>query len=363
MRITFVLPGPAPHPMGGFKVVYEYANGLAARGHAVTVVHPAYLPGEVRHWLAVSRRRMLSHPLRAALDLWRPTNWFAVDPRVNLEWVRALRPQHVPDADAIVATWWQTAEILAHWPRSKGSRFYLIQHLETWAGPRERVLATWRLALEKIVIARWLEDVAGELGERCHYIPNGIDFAAFGIDVQPVERRSGAVAMLYHKLDWKGSTDGLAALCLAKQRVPGLQAELFGTSRAPAGLPDWIRYHRNPPQSELRAIYNRAAVFVAPSWTEGWPLPPAEALGCGCALACTDIGGHREYARQGTTALTSPIKDPSALAHSIVQLASDDALRLRLAAQGRELIRQFTWQTAVERFERVLMRSAGTVAA
>jgi hypothetical protein len=40
MRITFILPGFIDAPMGGVKVVVEYANRLAGRGHRVTLIYP-----------------------------------------------------------------------------------------------------------------------------------------------------------------------------------------------------------------------------------------------------------------------------------------------------------------------------------
>ena len=47
MKISFLLPFSGHKPVGGFKVAYEYANGLARRGHEVTVFHaPARRLGE-----------------------------------------------------------------------------------------------------------------------------------------------------------------------------------------------------------------------------------------------------------------------------------------------------------------------------
>ena len=40
MRITFIFTGWARFTVGGFKVVYEYANRLAEREHDVSIVHP-----------------------------------------------------------------------------------------------------------------------------------------------------------------------------------------------------------------------------------------------------------------------------------------------------------------------------------
>lgn len=360
MRITFLLPSGAPRPTGGYKVVYEYANALAARGHAVTVVHSAYMPAEGIGRGRALRSQLLGFPLKGLVGAWRPDRWFRVDPRVRLSWIPSLKSWLVPDGDAIFATWWQTAETLAAWPARKGRKFYLVQHLETWGGPEARVMATWRLPLTKIVISRWLEDIGRELGEHCHYVPNGLDFQAFGIDNDPAGRPPGSVAMLYHPQPWKGSQDGLEALQLARRELPNLRVELFGATAAPPGLPDWIAYHQNLPQPALRAVYNRAAIFVGPSWTEGWGLPPCEAMMCGCALACTDIDGHREFARHADTALMSPPRDPVALARNIIRLATDDDLRARLAARGHEFVQQFTWQRAADALERVVTDAVRT---
>jgi glycosyltransferase involved in cell wall biosynthesis len=269
-------------------------------------------------------------------------------------WIPSLHPRFVPDADVIVASSWRTAETMAFWPASKGRKHYLIQHLETWDGPSDRVLATWRLPYRKIVIAQWLAEFARELGESFHYVPNGLDAQSFGIDTRPEDRNPHSVAMLYHTYAWKGSQDGIAALELARQEIPDLTATLFGTSARPADMPAWIRYLQDPPQQRLRALYNESAIFVAPSWAEGWPLPPAEAMACGCSLACTDIGGHREYAHDGLTALLSAPKAPLELARNVVTLATNQELRLRLSAGGKALIDQFTWERAATRLQAAL---------
>ena len=38
MKITFCLPSFAEHPIGGFKMVFEYANRLSKNGHKVNIV-------------------------------------------------------------------------------------------------------------------------------------------------------------------------------------------------------------------------------------------------------------------------------------------------------------------------------------
>lgn len=352
MRITFVLPCDGGKPAGGFKVVYEYANRLAEGGCSVSIIHPAQgrtdltLSGKLRKWIRYAQRRFDKSYL--------PTSWFDLNSRVDVRWAPSLHPRYIPEADAVIATGWATAEWVAEYPRQKGRKYYLIQHLETWAGPNERVLATWQLPLKKIVISRWLLDIAQEFGEDATYIPNGLDFAAFGVDTPPGGRESGRVAMLYHEAAWKGSVEGLTALQQVKEQVANLQVELFGVPSRPKDLPSWIQYYWSPPQCELRALYNRAAIFVAPSWVEGWGLPASEALMSGCALVATDVGGHREYAFDGATAALVPPKDVTRLGERIAELVHNQSLRLRLAKSGNEYIQQFTWERAVQRLMSVL---------
>jgi glycosyltransferase involved in cell wall biosynthesis len=129
---------------------------------------------------------------------------------------------------------------------------------------------------------------------------------------------------------------------------------MFGVPDPPPDLPEWIRYRRNPPQQELRALYNRAAIFVAPSWTEGWGLPPSEAMMCGAAVAATDINGHREFCIDGETALMAPAQNPLRLADCIVRLVTNAGLRMQIAVRGHEYIKQFTWTKALDAFEKAL---------
>lgn len=39
MKIVFALPSRDIGPIGGYKIVYEYANRLAERGHEVTIAY------------------------------------------------------------------------------------------------------------------------------------------------------------------------------------------------------------------------------------------------------------------------------------------------------------------------------------
>lgn len=352
LRITFLLPGPGHIPVGGGKVVYEYANRLSRLGHSITVVHAASLYKDDSLY---RRLRLKAGFVHRALDRsYRPDAWFHVDPAVSLTWVPSLKERNIPDADVVIATAWQTAEWATGYSARKGRGFYLIQGLELWSGHEDRVYETWRSPLRKIVIARWLEDIAKSLDRDAAYIPNGLDFEVFDVDRPICERPPLRVAMLYHSADYKGAQDGIEALRLVREQFPELQAVLFGVPPRPAGLPEWFTYYRCASPALLRTIYNDASVFVAPSWTEGWGLTASEAMMCGAAVAATDIGGHREFAIDEQTALLSPPKNPERLANNVLRLLQDKELRQVIAKRGRTHVSQFTWERAVRSVEALL---------
>jgi glycosyltransferase involved in cell wall biosynthesis len=163
--------------------------------------------------------------------------------------------------------------------------------------------------------------------------------------------------MLYSDTELKGSSDGISALEIAKNKVPFLKAVVFGVGRKPNKLPKWIEYIHNPPQSLLvEKIYNGCSIYLCPSWTEGWHLPPAEAMSCGCAVVSTDIGGVNDYAGQEKTALLSPPRNQEALTKNFLRVLEDDDLRIRLAKAGYERIQEFTWERSTDLLEQFLMQ-------
>jgi L-malate glycosyltransferase len=354
LKITFMLPGYARKPSGGYRVVYEYANHLAARGHDIIIVHPEYFP-KFRH-IALYKR---IHRNLRNFFFTNKIRWIAIDPRIRMLYIPDASPRHIPDADAIFATAWQTAEAVLEYPASKGDKYYLLQSYESWNGPQERVDATWRAPMHKVVIAEWLREKGLELGvppDSMTLIPNAIDHDCFKI-IEPLEQRPTRVSMMFSRHEVKGVADGIRALELARQACPDMQALLFGICDRPDSLPAWIGYVKNPPQSVLAGeIYNKSKMYLYSSWLEGFYLPAAEAMACGCAIVGTNIDGVRAFAEHEKTALLSPIKEPEGLAANLLAMLNDDELRMRIARAGRKRILEFTWAHSSDLLERMIMK-------
>ena len=179
LKITFVSGDYARLPRGGPRVVYEYATRLAARGHKVSIVHPRKVGVRFPTFYRRARRR-----LGEIRDLFfKPrVTWQPVSDKVKMLYVSDLSPRNIPDGDAVFATAWHTVPCVVECPPQKGKKFYLIQGYETWAGPKEAVDATWRMPLQKVVVATWLRDIGKKFGcTDIVQIPNGIEHEIFQI--------------------------------------------------------------------------------------------------------------------------------------------------------------------------------------
>jgi glycosyltransferase involved in cell wall biosynthesis len=324
---------------GGVRAILTYAERLAAGGHEVTLMVPA--GGRAAAWWRNTRGRSPE---------WVP----GFRPRIR--WVARWSAGRLPEGDAIVATAWQSAPVVAAAPTRCGATFYLVQHYESlYHGDPASVDATYRLPLVKIVISTWLRDVMRErFGSDAEIVVTPVDLALFHRVPVEVATSRPRVLMLHHEYAWKGVDDGLATVARVKPRVPGLRLVGFGVKPPRRALP-YDEFHANPPQNALATLYSGCDIYLCPSWDEGLGMPSMEAMACGAALVTYDNGGCRDYALDGETALVAPRRDVAALSDRLARLATDAALRARLAAAGTARVTTaFDWQRATARLESLL---------
>lgn len=357
LRITAVLPSYPTVPFGGFKVVYEYANRLARRGHIVNLIHPRTIdPGST----ALDRAKSWLWPakIRATNRGYAPS-WFPLDPGVTVEVARTLGGYEPPDADALIATAWPTAEWVAAQPMNKGRSFYFVQDYEYWAVAdqplRDRISATYRLGLRHIAISGVVRQMIEKCGGTCDAVlQSGIDHDTFREVRGPVERDPASVAFPLRAEPFKGTVDAIAAIDEAARTLARpIQAYAFGAVRC--DVPEWVDVVRRPSDDDLRELLNSVSIFLLPSHYEGFGLTGLEAMACGAALVTADSGGVREYAVNDESAIVVPPGQPARLASALSTLVVDPERRARLARRGQLVAERFTWDAPVAAMERMLL--------
>lgn len=338
MRITILFtPNVFLHPIGGAVVMFEHANRLAARGHEVTAAF-ARMPAEV-----LSQHRIALPPEHVPPRV----DWGWLSQKVSSVWFDFTRPETLPEGDAVV-------NLPAGYATDRGLRVMFVQGFGVIA--RDREDEELHAGGGKVCVSRWVQAevlARGVPPGDTAWVPNGVDLDVFRAK-RPLPGRPARVSMLHHWLPVKGTDVGLAALARVQERLPHVEVVLFGVGDRPPDLPGWALYRKLPSRAELREIYDSSSVFVCPSRGDGFYLCGIEALACGAALASTDIGGVRDYAEDGTTALLSPNEDAEALAENVVRLLGDEALRVRLAGEGLRRAAWFSWDLRTDALEAAL---------
>jgi len=347
MKIVFALPTISFTPAGGYKVVYEYANRLVKDGYEVEIIYSLLVDNRC----FLSSIKKILYILLKYLQGHRNACWMEMDPRVKHTKVLSFKAK-LPEADVYIATSAQTAQPISMNKNIPifAKRLYFIQGYENWEMSEEQLHATYLFPnLKNVCIANWLKNKVETVGGTAIVVPNGFNPNNFYLRIPIEQKRPFRICMLYHKGLGKACGDAMQAVKMAKQTIKEIELVMFGVPEKPAGLPEWVTYHQQPPKELLRRIYDESAIYVAASVNEGWGLTLGEAAMCGCAIVCTDIGGYREMFIPDETALMSPVHTPQAMADNIIRLCLNKEKRIRLANQSWKSIQQFSFENSYQK--------------
>jgi glycosyltransferase involved in cell wall biosynthesis len=353
MKITFV--SPPPNLSGGVRVIALHAARLQAMGHDVTVIAPTDPHPTLRDRARATLRGMpLPKPLtRTPYD-------DECAPFRSLPHAGPVTDADVPDADAVIATWWETAPMVAALSPAKGRKFYFVQHHEVFSPlPANLAAATYRLPLQKITVAGWLTDTMRNLyGDATAItVPNAVDHARF--HAPPRDRNTPpAVGFLYAPLPVKGTDLAIAAVTALKARLPDLRAITFGTHPAIGAfpLPDWVEFILNPPHDQIRQIYTRFDAFLMASRAEGFGMTVTEAMACRCPITSTRTGCAPDLIRPGLNGYLCNTEDVTAMTDALHRILTAPAADWRaMSDAAHAAVAGYTWHEATNRFESALI--------
>lgn len=353
MKITFILPQPGLS--GGIRVIAIYAERLKRRGHDVLIVHPPNaqpsLRARVRSVLRGQRWPRIPHVYPSHID--------GLDvPRKVLDRWRPITADDVPDADVIVATWWETAEWANALPPSKGAKAYFIQHYEIHdSQPADRVKKTWSMPFHKIVVAQWLADIARETygDDDVSLTPNSVDFEIFHAPERG-KQPSITVGFMHAIVPWKGTDLACEGVRIARQSIPGINCVSFGMHGPDAvnPIPKDTRFYLLPDAAQIRDAYVQCDAWIVASRSEGFGLPILEAMACRTPVIATPTGAAPELVGQGGGILVNH-ENPGAIADAILRIGRmTDSQWRAMSDCAFSTARRFTWDDATDRFEAAL---------
>jgi len=388
MKITFVLPNIGI--CGGTRCIFECSNRLIEKGHTVNIIHPL-IPIEFRSkrglsYLIFSILTTIKHLMKG-----NRVSWFKVKAKlIRVLYFSRFIEKSIPESDLIIATAAETAYFVSSLSDNQAKKLYFVQHYEVWelwnsdacwkkleqfkGDPKKMSMnmaliepadiclkkykatidKTYKLPLIKFTTSTWLKNLIEEkFGEKViGRVDIGNNFQIFSVN-QFKEKKNNLIVMPLRGRGWKGSLEGIKALELVRKQIPQVKVVFYGHKSFKDLAPDWGEFRADISDAELRLLYQAADVFVLPSWVEGWSSPPMEAMACGTACVCTDVGAVADYSIPGKTVILVPARDYQSLATACIDLLKNDQKRNSIAQEGYQYIQQFTWERTVTQLEQI----------
>lgn len=386
--------------------IEEIAAGVAARGHAVTLLLPHH--PELRRGAEVRgvRLRCFHYAPHPALNIWGYAQSLLSDTQIKRRTLLAAPFAVSASLGAVLgelraarATGRPYDLVQAHWVLPNGPPAALASSgtpLVVSLHGSDIYLAErhWSLALAAAGAFRAATAVTACSGDlrargvrlgaapgRSHVIPYGVNTRQFRPDpgLRAAVRAELGLAPevplvlgLGRLVAKKGFNVLLDAWPAVLRAVPGAtlliagygdQRERLERQAAALGLGNSARFIGRLERERAAAYVAAADVFALPivrEGVDGLPNVLLEAMGAGRAVVASRVAGVPDVVEDGVHGLVVPERDPAALAAAIVRLLADPDLARRLGAAARDRVeRELTWERTAERFEAVFRLAVG----
>jgi len=139
----------------------------------------------------------------------------------------------------------------------------------------------------------------------------------------------------------------LAGLGPDREMLEALAAELDVTER--------IVFLGHMPHESIPTYLRASDAFIRPSRTEGFGNSFVEAMAAETPVIATTAGGIADFLRHDENGLEVAIENVDDVVTQTLRLMHDDALRQKVVANAREMVRErYDWQTVTDEMLEVL---------
>lgn len=190
-------------------------------------------------------------------------------------------------------------------------------------------------------------------------LPNGIDPAAWSVDPLPRDPDDVVLVTVMRLALRKRPGPLLRAFRQALDCVPqGIRLRLVVIGDGPLrsrlqrgitryGLTGQVELRGTQQREQIRQLYHRADVYVAPAVLESFGIAALEARCAGLPVVAREQTGIADFITDREHGLLA--RDDAALAASIVELATTPQLRTRMSAISRATAPDWGWDEVLQR--------------
>lgn len=318
LRVNYFLEDTAL--FGGVKVVLHHADLLRRMGHRVEVLSKGPRP------------------------TWYPTG-------DGFQTVPGFGPEHVPQADLHVATFWTTVAAAAAQPSGQAVHFCqgFEAGLEHNRSDHPMIVDAYSQRLPTWVVSPHLAELNRERFQR----PVRVVTPALESFWRPRDRSgpgSPPRILVPHPFEFYMKGVDTALKAAAKLKRYGTDLRVVRLSQWPLGddersLLEPDEFHHHLPPMEVAELLSGCDLLLAPSWeSEGFGLIVLEAMACGLPVVASRIPSHLGFAA-GAAELVETT-DIDAIADAAGTILADPTRWSRMRRKGLERAMGFS-ETAV----------------
>lgn len=333
MLTKLIMLGAAPETRGSIATVVDAyrAHGLFARWPiSYVAMHGAKGAGEFAALLAQHRRVLLHLHTAPHASFWRGSAYMGAALAARCP---VLLHLHGSDFDRFYDACSAAARALIR---------FLLERAACVAAPSQRI-ASSLLSLAPDARVRWL--------------PNPVS-----IPVKEQTARPNLILFLGKLEPLKGIFDLLEAVSQLRAALPDVRLVCAGEGDRVAvaryaerlGISDAVKFTGWVGPSGKRALFESAAVYALPSYSEGMPMSLLEAMAAGVPAVASPGGGIPEVMVDGVSGFFVAPGDVASLQRLLRKLLIDRKLGARIGAAGRETVRlRFAPERALPRLEEI----------
>lgn len=237
-----------------------------------------------------------------------------------------------------------------------------------FASAPRHVLATLRMASERVTPSGFLQRVFARYGLAAAIVPNIIDLSRFS--PAPI-RDFGDAPHLIVTRNLEPIYDiptAVRAFACIRQVLLGARLTVAGTGpelgrlqglTRELGIEDAVRFAGRIDNAEIPALYASADCMLNPSTVDNMPISILEAFASGVPVVSTDAGGIPDMVEDGVSARLVPIGDAERMAAEAVRVFTEPARAASMRAAGIEAAARYAWPTVRDQWLDLYRRVAG----
>lgn len=205
-------------------------------------------------------------------------------------------------------------------------------------------------------------------GTEVGVLPNAVDLADWQVDPAPREPFDVLAVAVMRLAPRKRPLALLRTLRRVHAQLPPhirLRTVVVGDGPERPSLERYLRRHRmtglvslpgRQTRGQIRELYTRADVFLAPAHLESFGIAALEARCAGIPVIAMAHSGIRDFVRDGTEGLL--VSSDAGMGRALLRLAGDPALRSAMSRYNRAVPPAFGWPDALARTEQAYHRAA-----